>query len=162
MQKEKSKIVGRVTIIKNIGRKDEQIIVKDKPNLLTNSGRDFFHDQCYVNILQANATIGSNVIALTQDATAPDDADTELTGEITANGLGRSQGAVVHNTDTDTTTITETFTATAVFAAVQKTALFNATTAPVSGIMTHELTFSPIALAINESITVVWTLTLDD
>ena len=42
-------IVGKITIIKNAGRPDEQIICKDKPNLLTNGGRDLFHAQCYTN-----------------------------------------------------------------------------------------------------------------
>ena len=42
-------INGYVTVIKNAGKDDEQVLCKNKHNLLTNAGRDYFHAQCYTN-----------------------------------------------------------------------------------------------------------------
>ena len=62
---EDSFINGYVTIIKNVGKPDEQILCKDKHNLLTTDGRDFFHAQVYTNT--STGTVGANFIALTSD-----------------------------------------------------------------------------------------------
>ena len=42
-------IHGYVTVIKNVGTDSEEVICKDKHNLLTNSGRDWMHAQVYTN-----------------------------------------------------------------------------------------------------------------
>ena len=47
--KDNSMIKGFVTMIKNEGRADEQILCKDKPNLLTDDGRDYAIAQFYTN-----------------------------------------------------------------------------------------------------------------
>ena len=76
---------GYVTIIVNKGRKDEKIIQEDVENLLTTSGRDFFHAQVYTNT--SAGTKGGNGIALSLEATDPVAGDTTLVGEITTGGL---------------------------------------------------------------------------
>ena len=82
--KEDSLINGYVTIIKNVGKPDEQILCKDQHNLLTTDGRDFFHAQVYVNT--SAGTRGANFIALTTDSTGAAAGDTTLPGEISTGG----------------------------------------------------------------------------
>lgn len=123
-------------------------------NQITNSGRDFLHQQGYQT--SGLGTNGLNYIALTNTAVTPGPTDTTLSGEIVSNGLSRTQGAVAHTTGTNTTTVTVTFTATGTQAA-QATALF---TAASSGIMNHELTFTQRTLQSGDQLVVTFTITL--
>lgn len=156
--KEHSISIGELTVIKNIGRKDEQVLAWKKRNLLTNAGRDKAHAQIYTNT-SAGAR-GAGFIAVTVNTAAPADADTTLTGEITAGGLARvDAGTKTHSSGTNSTTISTTFTASATHTAVQKAALFDAASA---GTMYHENTFTATTLISSDTLTVTWTLTLDD
>lgn len=149
-------IKGYVTVIKNAGRPDEQILCKDKPNLLTNAGRDFFIAQCYTNT--SAGTRGSGFIALTTDNGAPAAADTTLTGEITTGGLERADANTKsHTAGTNSTTIQHTFTASATHTAVQKSALFSAASGAT---MAHENTFVSVTLQAADTLQVTWTTTL--
>lgn len=133
-----------------------EIIEKSKPNLLTNAGRDFIHNQAYTNT--SAGTRGSGYVAVTTDAGAPDAADTTLASEITTGGLGRADADTkTHTTGTNVTTIEHTYTASATHTAVVKSGLFNAAS---SGIMTHENTFTTVTLQSNDTLRVTWTLTL--
>jgi hypothetical protein len=133
-------------------------IPQESHNLLTDAGRDFLHLQGYeTSGLGAN---GGNYIAVSSDATAPDDADTTLTGEITTGGLARAQGTVAHTAGTNSTTITKIFTATSTHTDVQKAGLF---TAASSGTLVHENTFAnPVTLATFDQLKVEWSITVDD
>ncbi len=155
---ENSLVNGYVTITKNKGRKDEVIVQQDIKNLLTTGGRDFFHAQDYTNT--SAGTKGGNAIALSLDATNPVAGDTTLVGEITADGLTRVQASTIsHTVGTNVTTLEKTFTATAPFVNLHKSALFNQDT--IGGQMTHSSEFtSDVTLAIGDTITVTWTLTL--
>lgn len=126
-------------------------------NLLTLDGRDLFHAQDYTNT--AAGTRGAGFIAVSDGIVAPAAADTALEGEITTGGLARvDAGTKTHVNDTNVSTIVTTFTASATHTAVHKSGMFNA----VSGItLTHEAVFtSDVTLAINDTLTVTWTLTL--
>ncbi len=155
---ENSLVNGYVTITKNEGTKNEIIIQEDIKNLLTTSGRDFFHAQDYTNT--SAGTKGGNAIALSVDATNPAAGDTTLVGEITADGLTRVQATTIsHGIGTNVTTLENTFTATAPFVNLHKSGLFNQNT--IGGQMTHASEFtSDVTLAIGDTITVTWTLTL--
>lgn len=155
---ENSLVNGYVTITKNKGREDEVIFQEDIKNLLTTSGRDFFHAQDYTNT--SAGTKGSNAIAISLDATDPAAGDTTLVGEITADGLTRVQASTIsHTVGTNVTTLENTFTAIAAFLNLHKSALFNQNT--IGGQMTHASEFiSDVTLAIGDTITVTWTLTL--
>lgn len=132
-------------------------ITENKHNLLTNGGRDFIHAQAYRNT--SAGTEGTRYIAVTTNATAPDAADTALTGEITTNGLARAAATTnTHSNGTNTSTLGITFTASGAHTNVQKSGLFNQGT--VGGTMTHENTFTPVTLATNDQLQVTWTLTL--
>lgn len=150
-------IHGFVTVIKNKGRPDEQIIQIDVHNLLTISGRNFFHAQLYTNT--SPGTKGANAIALSEDATNPVAGDTALVGEITTGGLTRVQASsIVHVGGTNLTTLENVFTATAVFTAVHKSALFNQNT--IGGQMTQAREFNAdVALQISDTVTVTWSIT---
>lgn len=149
---------GFVTIIVNKGRPNERVIQRDVENLLTTSGRDFFHNQVYTNVVPG--TKGSNAIALSEDATNPVAGDTTLVGEITTGGLTRVQASTIsHTVSTNLTTLEEVFTATIIFTAIHKAALFNQNT--IGGQMTHAREFdADVALQIGDTVTVTWTLTL--
>lgn len=155
---ENSLVNGYVTITKNKGKENEIIVQEDIKNLLTTSGRDFFHAQDYTNT--SAGTKGGNAIALSLDATDPVAGDTTLAGEITADGLTRALATTIsHTVGTNVTTLEKTFTATAGFIDLHKSALFNQDT--IGGQMTHASEFTTdVTLSIGDTITVTWTLTL--
>ena len=134
-------------------------IAKMKKNLLTNAGRDEFHNLCYLNDDTDTPKRGMGWIGLTETNITPAVADTTLSGEITATtGLQRTDALTkTHTSATNSSTIEHTFTAGAVFTTVRGTALFNAGTA---GIMSHEATFTSTALALNDQLKVTYTLNL--
>jgi len=150
-------IHGFVTVIKNEGRKDEEILCKNKHNLLATDGIDIFHKAVYND---TSATeVGNNFIALSVNTHTPVVGDTTLLGEITTGGLARI-GATTnnHTDDTNVTTLAHTFTASATHTAVQLSGIFNQLA--VGGTLTHENTFTPANLVSSDTLTVTWTLTL--
>ena len=150
-------IHGYVTIVKNQGMADEQIICQDKPNLLTNNGRDYAIAQFYTNTSAGG--VGMNFIALTVNTAAASTDSTLLTGEITTNGLERALATTIsHSTGTNSTTLAKTFTASGTHTAVQKSATFNQLA--VGGTIAHEAVFTPVTLASSDTLAVTWTLTL--
>ena len=154
--KEDSFINGYVTVIKNVGEADEQILCKDKHNLLTTDGRDFFHDQVYTNTTAG--TRGANFIALTTDDTGAAAGDTTLPDEIATGGLERAVATgITHTNDTNVTTLVKTFTASATHTAVQMSGTFNASS---GGILAHEAVFTAVTLVSSDTLQVTWTLTL--
>ena len=155
--KDNSMIKGFVTMIKNEGRADEQILCKHKPNILTDDGRDYFIAQCYVNTSAGG--VGCNFIALTVNTAAASASSTTLTGEITTNGLERLLATTItHVSGTNSTTLNKIFTASGTHTAVQKSATFNQLA--VGGQMAHEAIFTPVTLASSDTLSVTWTLTL--
>lgn len=148
---------GFVTIIKNEGREDEQILCKNKHNVLTNDGRDEMHVALYTNN-GAPAQNAYNYIALSTNAGGADPTHTTLAGEITTGGLQRAQASTLsHSTGSNTSTVAHTFTASATHTAVQLSGLFDAASV---GTMGHENTFTPASLESADTLTVTWTLTL--
>jgi len=149
-------IHGYVTIIKNAGTDTEEIICKDKHNLLTNSGRDWMHAQVYTNTAAGDR--GAGYIALTTSTTTPAATDTLLASEITTGGLERADATTkTHDAGTNSTTLQHTFTSSATHTAVIKAALFNAAS---SGTMAHINTFTSVTLQSADTLQVTWTLTL--
>ena len=125
-------------------------------NLILNAGRVQLHVQCYET--SGLLTNGFNYIGLSNDATAPDAADTTLTGELSGDGLDRAQGTVTPPTGAgNQTEIQKVFTYTGVSQGVQKSALFTAASA---GVMAHEVTFTQRTLATNDTLTVTYQITL--
>jgi len=149
---------GYVTVIVNKGKVNQHTVQEDVYNLLTTSGRDFFHAQVYTNT--AAGTRGGNGIALSNNAVDPVAGDTTLVGEITTGGLTRVQAATIsHTGSTNVTTIENEFTASAIFTGLHKSGLFNQVT--IGGQMTHAAAFAAdVSLQISDTLTVTWTLTL--
>ena len=157
MIKDNSMIKGFVTIIKNEGKKDEQILCKNKPNLLTNNGRDYAIAQFYTNTSAGG--VGMNFIALTVNTAAASASSTLLTDEITTNGLERALATTIsHSGGTNSTTLNKVFTASGTHTAVQKSGTFNQLA--VGGTIGHEAIFTPVTLASSDTLSVTWTLTL--
>ena len=154
--KEDSLSNGYVTIIKNVGKPDEQVLCKDKHNLLTTDGRDFFHAQVYTNLTAG--TRGANFIALTTDSTGAAAGDTTLPSEITTGGLERAVATTLtHVDDSNVTTLVKTFTASATHTAVQMSGTFNAASGAT---LAHEAVFTSVTLVSSDTLQVTWTLTL--
>lgn len=133
-------------------------IVKNVPNLLTNSGRDWMHAQVYTNT--AAGTRGSGFLAVTEDTAAAAAGDTTLAAEITTNGLARADAVTKsHTVSTNSTTIEHTHTATGSFTDVVKSALFNASS---SGQMTHEAKYTTGSgtMISGDTLKTTWTLNL--
>lgn len=152
------KSYGYVTVVVNKGKVNQHTVQEDVCNLLTTSGRDFFHAQVYTNT--SAGTKAGNGIAISNEATDPVAGDTTLVGEITTNGLTRVLAATIsHTATTNVTTIENEFTATGVFTALHKSGLFNQDT--IGGQMTHAEAFAAdVNLQISDTLTVTWTLTL--
>ena len=155
--KDNSMIKGFVTMIKNEGRADEQILCKNKPNLLTNNGRDYAIAQFYTNTSAGG--VGENFIALTSDSSGADATDSTLPSEITTNGLERALATTIsHSTGTNSTTLNKIFTASGTHTAVQMSGTFNQLA--VGGTIGHEAVFTSVTLASSDTLSVTWTLTL--
>jgi len=149
-------IHGFVTVIKNQGKDNEEILCHNKHNLLTNAGRDYFHAQDYTNTSAGG--IGCNYIALSENSSGAAVGHTEVASEISTGGLGRTQASTrTHSSGTNTTTLQQTFTSSATFTAVQLSGLLNAGS---SGTLGHEATFTSVALVSGDTLQVTWTLTL--
>ena len=148
-------IHGYVTVIKNAGKENEQILCKNKHNLLTNAGRDYFHAQCYTNTSAGG--VGCNFIALSENSSGAAAGHTAVAGEINSGGLSRAISSPTHNSGTNFTTLVKTFTASATFSAVQLCGILNAAS---SGTLGHEATFTSVALVSGDTLQVTWTLTL--
>ena len=155
---------GWVTVIKNQGKSDEQVIVKDQHNLLTTLGITYFHRLCYAAD-SATSDGATDFIALSSNADAVAVGDSDLTAEIgigavTADGLGRAI-ATTHDNTGNETELLKTFAATGAHTAVIKSALFNAA-AGSSTAMSHIAKWSTgaVTLVSGDTLAVTWTLTL--
>lgn len=150
-------IHGYVTVVKNQGKENEEVLCKDKHNLLTTDGIDIFHKAIYVDTVATE--VGNNFLALSVNTHTPVVGDTTLLGEITTGGLARALATTItHTNDTNVTTLAHTFTASATHTAVQLAGIFNQLT--IGGTLTHENTFTPANLVSGDTLTVTWTLTL--
>ena len=147
---------GYLTVnLRRKGEKSWKNICKFVPNIVPNSGRDWVHNQLYINAVAG--TRGAGFIALTTDATGTDVTDTTLPSEITTGGLARADASTkTHTNGTNTSTIQHTFSATATHTDVQMSGLFNAAS---SGDMAHEDTFTAVTLNNGDDLQVTWTLT---
>lgn len=135
-----------------------------KFNLVTDAGRVGIHTYIYGTAAQRAAAspvvsnVGLNYIALSNDGSAPANGDTSLTGELSGDGLSRVQGTVTLPTGSGTvTTISHTFTYAGVSQAVQKTALFDASS---GGRMAHEILFTSKTLTTGDQLTLNFEITL--
>ena len=126
-------------------------------NVLTNNGRDVFHQQCYTNT--SAGTRGFGYIAVTTDTAAESASDTSLAQEIGGGGLGRADATTKsHSNGTNSSTVEHTFTASATYNSVYKAATFNAGSGVTMG---HEAKFNQSAsLIANDTLKVTWTLNL--
>ncbi len=133
-------------------------------NLVTNVGRVGLHTYIYGTAAQRSAAtpivagVGLNYIGLSNDGTAVAAGDTTLTSELSADGLARVQGTVTLPTSSGTiTTIATTFTYSGASQAVQKTALFDASS---SGRMAHAILFTQRTLLTGDTLTLTFSITL--
>lgn len=124
------------------------------PNLRTTVGIDWVADSLGKS---ASRPAVAEYIGLTENATAPAAGDTTLTAEIATGGLSRAIATYAHTGAATSYTLSKTYTASSAFTAVQKAGLFNAASA---GTMPFENTFTATALAINDQLTVTWTINI--
>lgn len=98
-------------------------------------------------------------VAVTENATAPADADTALTGELTGSGFIRATAAYAHTPGATTYTLTITMTsADATTRTLQKVGIFNAST---TGTLVFETVIpSPPTLVSGDAVTFTSTVSL--
>ena len=159
-------ISGSVTVIKNKGRSDEQIICKDNPNLVTTVMIDEIFRLLYEGSTAAVAAFKYIGLSSNTDATITaglTELEEEIgTGSITGNGLQRAEADAFTHTDGQNNVIIENeFTATDDHTGVVRAALFNAAS---GGIMGHIDVFPGLSPAVNmnnqDTLTVTWTITI--
>jgi len=149
-----------ITVIKNEGRWNEEVLAKTVPNQLQDDGADDMHNALWEN--QGAATqLGFTHMAVTDDGGGlPADSATTLTAEITTGGLIRiDSDTTTHTVGQKTTLVEHTYTATATHTAVQKGALFDANTSGTMGIV---YLFTSTNLVNNDTLKVSVTVTLND
>ena len=155
-----AKAKAYITVIKNEGRPDEQILCKTQPNQLQDDGRDLMIIALWEN--QTGATqLGFTHMAVSDDGGGlPTDATTTLAGEISTGGLTRVDAdTTTHGTGTATSLIETTYTATATHTNVQKGALFDANSGVTMGII---YLFTSATLVNNDTLKVSVTVTFND
>jgi len=153
-------IHGWVTVIKNKGKPDEQVLCKDVHNLLVDNGRDEIHQISYT---EGSATVGGGFkyIAVSTNATSPSTQDATMAGEVNSGGLERAVDTTpTHTVGTNQSVLDNLFTATASHTAVQKSGLFDRTGSQGTGILSHEGTFTSANLVSTDTLDVTWTITL--
>ena len=149
-----------ITVIKNEGREDEEVLALCVPNQLQDDGADDMHNALWEN--QGAATqLGFTHMAVSDNgAGLPADSATTLLAEITTGGLIRVDAdTTTHAVGTKTTLIEHTYTATATHTAVQKGALFDANTVGTMGIV---YLFTSTNLVNTDTLKVSVTVTLND
>ena len=164
----KIKIDARVTVIKNEGRPDEQIICKNKHNVLRDQGRDYIHQLMFTNALNSAAGHRSiNRIGLSTDATAPNAALTNQVGLITDSGL--DNGEATTRTDNGYTgatcvvTLSKVFTATAAKNGIRKSYLVSReqhATLYFPFVVVHEVAFPSVDMGIGDTLSFTWVITV--
>lgn len=137
-----------------------QVCADEKPNLLTNAGKDAFHALLFTNVATSGYAHGWGYISSTQSTITPAITDTTLSGEIAdANGLARADaGTKTHTPAANSTLVEHTFTVSgAGYTDVKAAALFNASSV---GTMAHIANFatSTGALASGDTLKISWTL----
>lgn len=100
-------------------------------------------------------------MALTENASAANAADTTLAGEITTGGCARALATYAHTGGAATLTLTKTFSVTASFPAIHKIGLLTAATATAAGVLVYETVLNADANVISgDSLQVTWTNTI--
>ena len=153
---------GYCTVVFNEGRRDEECLGKDVPNVLTDGGKDAFHAALYTNGTASVAPF--NYIALGTSSTAPVNTQTTLANEVNTGQLGRAQAGTTggdtrsHTNGTATSTLRHVFTANAAVSDIRQSGLFNASS---GGTLSHAAVLdSARTVASGDTLTVTWTLTL--
>lgn len=155
-----SVINGYVTVIKNAGKPNEEVLCRDIHNLLVDNGRDEIHEISYT---EGSATAGGgfNYIAVSTNATSPSTQDATMAGEVNSSGLGRTEATTqTHNVGTNISTLVVTLTASGTVTGVQKSGLFDRAGSQGTGILSHEGTFTSANLVNTDTIQITWTITL--
>ena len=155
-----SKAKAYITVIKNEGRPDEQVLCKSVPNQLQDDGADDMHNALWEN-QGAAVQLGFTHMGVSDNAAGlPADSATTMLAEITTGGLTRTDAdTTTHAVGTKTTLVEHTYTATATHTAVQKGALFDANSAGTMGII---YLFTSANLVNNDTLKVSVTVTLND
>ena len=157
-------MIGRakayITVTKNEGRPDEQILCQTEPNQLQDDGRDDMHNALFEN-QGAAAQLGFTHMAVTTNASGlPATTVTTLPDEIASNGLERADAdTTTHSAGASTTLVEHTYTASGTHTAVQMGALFDANTTGTMGIV---YLFTSATLVSGDTLKVSVTVTLDD
>ncbi len=153
-------INGWVTVIKNKGQPNEEVLCRDVHNLLVDNGRDEIHQISYT---EGSGTAGGgfNHIAVSTNATSPSTQDATMAGEVNSSGLERAEATTqTHSVGTNISTLVKTFTATGSVSGVQKSGLLDRAGSQGTGILSHEGTFTSANLVNTDTLQVTWTITL--
>lgn len=128
---------------------------EESSNLIVDIGLDWIEDQ----LGDSPAGDPAKWISLSSDTGSPAAGWTQIPSEITTGGLARAAGTY-SNQGVGVWDIANTFTATAAHTDVQLTGLQYASSG--DGNLMAANTFTPVSLAIDDALTITWTLTLSN
>ena len=151
---------GFVTVIKNAGKPNEEVIMRNGENLLVNAGIAYFHKLCYAS--PSATTYGATDVIALSTSSGTVSATTTWDNEIETAGLARNVGSsTTHSTTGSATTLVKTFTATGTITAA-RSGLFNTATKDATGEeYSHIRNFdSSVTLEDDDTLQVTWVLTL--
>lgn len=145
-----ARIDGWVTIYKTDAITGESSIIKNhEHNIMTNRGLDIVRQHLTTGSVEypTNITLGTGA--------SPGAATTTLAGKFTDSGLVASAGCTLANTTTGNWTCAYVFTATGIKNDINLTALYTP-----NGDMFAGANFTNTNLAVNDQLTVNWTITV--
>jgi len=139
----------------------KELVSDFEHNVFPSGCVDSLHNMGFINTSNTG-TRGFGAIALTADTTQTiNAAQTALTGEITTNGLARVEaGTKTHIAGTNTSLVEHTFTLSGSQSDITRAALFNVTSAPVSGTMGPFAAFSSATGAMSSGETLKVSITI--
>jgi hypothetical protein len=142
----------------------EEVLCHNKENLLTDEGRDKFHEAIYKNLTATQAPF--NFIGLStsdQGSNPPLVGDTRADWEsieTSGNGLDRIQaGTRNHGVGSNLTDLIQTFTAGAIVTDVQQAATLDRISTG-DGFVGHMNVFAPASLEIGDQLIITWSFLL--
>jgi hypothetical protein len=150
---------GRVTIVKTEAKTGKRTLVADsKHNQITNLGYQFIVNK--LTQTDTNATNKTAYISLAANGSTPVVAWTQISNELTTNGLARNGTATVTTNGTTGYNVSVTFTATGTTNNIALTGLHYENMPASDGNLFAALSFSNQSLNVNDELNIVWQITI--
>lgn len=144
---------GHIDVYKIPANTGKPELIDSKDNLLVTNGKTYIRTQ--IGSGSASASSSASYLSLSNDTTAPDAAWTNITAEITTNGLARAQGTYAAN-GTGAWNFSKTWTATGAQSA--RLVGLNYGNTANDGTLFASVQFSSAPLATNDQLQIIYSI----